>query len=265
MSHTQPQILIEVCVDSVESALNAVRGGADRLELCSNLGLGGGTTPSIGLLRAVQSKMPNVPIMAMVRPRTGDFVYTKNEVDIMLEDIKAFKDAGVQGVVFGILTTDGRVDCERTKRLVEATAPLQGVAFDMAKDPYQAFRDVASIPGITRILTSGHKTSVVDALDVVRKLVQFSRDESGPSILPGSGINAQTVEKVLHELTPSEVHMSGGGWVDAEMEFKRDGMGMGVGGERDWSIWRTSEAAVRNVRNIVDGYSLQSYNSDKRD
>ncbi|KAK1233681.1 hypothetical protein PQX77_003176 [Marasmius sp. AFHP31] len=204
----------------------------------------------------------------MVRPRTGDFVYSENEADIMLEDIKAFKEAGVQGVVFGILTTDGRVDCERTKRLVEATAPLQGVAFDMTKDPYQAFHDVASIPGITRILTSGHKTSVVDALDDVRKLVQFSRDEiytSGPSILPGSGINAKTVEKVLLELTPTEVHMSGGEWVDTEMEFRRDGMGMGIGGERDWSIWRTSEAAVRNVRDIIDEYSLQSSNGDKRD
>ncbi|KAL0572919.1 hypothetical protein V5O48_009032 [Marasmius crinis-equi] len=236
---------------------SAVRGGADRLELCSNLGLGGGTTPSIGLLKSVQRNV-DVPIMAMIRPRTGDFVYTEHEMDVMLQDIAIFKNAGVQGLVFGLLTADGKVHCERTRRGQLATSG----AFDMVTDPYQAFQDVASIGGITRILTSGQKSSVVEALDVLKKLVNTSRDansmekDKAPAILPGSGINARTAERVVRELAPSEVHLSGGGWIEGEMLFRREGMGMGVSGDNDWRIWRTSETAVREIRSIVDKIQL---------
>ncbi|EIW64165.1 uncharacterized protein TRAVEDRAFT_41581 [Trametes versicolor FP-101664 SS1] len=110
------RITIEVCIDSVESALAAIRGGADRLELCGNLGLGGGTTPSLGLFKAVREATPDgMPIMVMVRPRTGDFLYTDAEFGIMREDIKAFKEARADGVVLGILHKDGGIDTSRTK------------------------------------------------------------------------------------------------------------------------------------------------------
>ncbi|KAF5388520.1 hypothetical protein D9757_004690 [Collybiopsis confluens] len=113
-------ILFEICIDSVESALNAVHGGASRLELCGNLGVGGGTTPSLGLFKTVHKaiKPYNIPVMVMIRPRTGDFLYSDADMEVMLEDIRAFKELDVQGFVFGVLTREGRVDVERTRMCV---------------------------------------------------------------------------------------------------------------------------------------------------
>ncbi|KAG5721723.1 hypothetical protein E4T56_gene13584 [Termitomyces sp. T112] len=118
-------ILIEVCVDSVESARNAAHAGADRLELCANLGLGGGTTPSLGLLKSVQ-KVVGLPIMAMIRPRTGDFCYSDQELEVMLEDIRVFKEHDVRGIAVGVLDKDGRVDAERMKSILDEALPLEG-------------------------------------------------------------------------------------------------------------------------------------------
>ncbi|KAF9270647.1 hypothetical protein L218DRAFT_48753 [Marasmius fiardii PR-910] len=263
MDHpTGSRILIEVCVGSVESALNAARGGAGRLELCANLGLGGGTTPSLGLLKSVQRALEDngfdMPIMVMIRSRVGDFVYTDYELEVMIQDIQSFKENGATGMVFGVLTADGRIDCERTRRLVEASSQLDVCfhrAFDMTRDPLEAYKDVASIGGITRILTSGQKSTVLDSLDVLKSLSATNRHSSSdkaPSILPGSGINAGTVETVVRELDPTEIHLSGGGWVEGQMEFRRKGMSMGVSSDNDWSIWRTDEATIREVRNKVD-------------
>jgi len=109
---------IEVCIDSVQSAINAAKAGADRFELCANLGLGGGTTPSLGLLKAVQKAAAGIPIMAMIRPRTGDFLYSDDEFNVMLEDIRVFKEHNVRGIVVGVLTALGQVDVERMKQLV---------------------------------------------------------------------------------------------------------------------------------------------------
>ncbi|KAI0936948.1 hypothetical protein AcV5_004965 [Taiwanofungus camphoratus] len=186
-------LLIEVCVDSVESAIAAKQGGADRLELCANLGVGGGTTPSLGLLRAVQRAVPDTPIMvrplyavgsdhllspypdelwlmqAMVRPRTGDFLYSEAERNVMLEDMYIFKQSGASGVVFGILRKDGTVDVERVTRLANEAFPMQVCfhrAFDMTRDPIEALNDIWSIPHMTRILTrQGHLILATCRLD----------------------------------------------------------------------------------------------------
>ncbi|KAF7303190.1 Stearoyl-CoA desaturase [Mycena kentingensis (nom. inval.)] len=265
MANSPSPLIIEVCVDSVQSALNAVRGGANRLELCGNLGIGGGTTPSFGLLKAVQQAV-DVPIMAMVRPRTGDFLYSAAELEVMVQDIRMFKQAGVAGVVFGVLRADGRVDVQATKRLVDEARPLQGTsdayiyrhgspavcfhrAFDMTRDPGEALRDVASVPGITRILTSGHAATALDGLNTLRGLV---RSAGVLSILPGSGINGRTVQDVLDALDIAEVHMSGGGWMEGGMAYRRNGMGMGADEANAWNIWTTSEDSVRAVRELCD-------------
>ncbi|KAF5385067.1 hypothetical protein D9615_001253 [Tricholomella constricta] len=117
-------IIIEVCVDSVQSAINAAQAGADRLELCANLALGGGTTPSLGLLKAVQ-------MAAMIRPRTGDFLYSDSEIDVILEDIRIFKEYGVRGIVVGILDKDGRVDVDQlSTRLFHWKVMLGGLGIN---------------------------------------------------------------------------------------------------------------------------------------
>ncbi|KAI0828852.1 copper homeostasis CutC domain-containing protein [Trametes gibbosa] len=257
------RITIEVCVDSVDSAVRAVRGGADRLELCGNLGLGGGTTPSLGLFKAVRDATPDgIQIMAMVRPRTGDFLYSDSDFSVMREDVRAFKAAGASGVVLGILRKDGSIDTTRTKSLAEEAAPMQVCfhrAIDMtSQDILSAHFDVSSIPQITRILTSGQAPSapLPSALPALRTLLRnASRMPSSAKVLVGSGVNAHTVDLLLAELLPCglhEVHLSGGSWVPSEMEFRREGMGMGVGGDGEWGIWRTNEEKVRAVREIVD-------------
>ncbi|EGN93104.1 hypothetical protein SERLA73DRAFT_189940 [Serpula lacrymans var. lacrymans S7.3] len=258
------KILLEVCVDSVESALAAVRGGADRLEVCGNLGFGGGTTPSIGLLRSIQSATPGIPIMAMVRPRVGDFLYSTSEIEVMLEDIRAFKRHSVQGVVFGVLTEEGSIDVEKTKLLVGEASPLEVCfhrAFDLTGDVYRAFGDILSISGITRILTSGQGVSAPASLEVLASLMQSAKSQSETPglrqlrILPGSGINASSIKKVCDVLLPQglrEVHLSGGQWIDGNMAFRPGGMGMGAGGDREWAIWRTSEESVQAVRTFLD-------------
>ncbi|KAG1765117.1 CutC family-domain-containing protein [Suillus occidentalis] len=254
-------LTLEVCVDSIESALAAVKAGADRLELCSNLGLGGGTTPSLGLLKAIRKVVPTVPIMAMIRPRTGDFIYTEAEFDVMIEDIRCFRENDVQGVVFGVLTPEGDVDVARTQRLVLEAIPLQVCfhrAFDMTRDTRNAWHQLSKIDGLTRILTSGQGTTATSAnsLCILKDLLDLAKkQEPRIEILPGSGINSSTVSALCQALLPHglrEVHMSGGHWTDGASIWRRDGMGMGVGGAGEWGIWRTSGSAIRAVKGAID-------------
>nr|GAT57421.1 stearoyl-CoA desaturase [Mycena chlorophos] len=277
MDNSTPSLIIEVCVDSVQSAVNAIAGGATRLELCGNLGVGGGTTPSLGLLKAVQKVADAVPIMAMVRPRTGDFLYSPDELDVMLQDIRVFKEHRVAGVVLGVLQADGRVAIAATRQLVAEAAPLQGKsgllsfwfalrlgvvcfhrAFDMARDPIEALEDVASVGGITRILTSGNRPTAPRGLETLKALCRHEREHwhavrsGGLSIMPGSGLNAQTAGVVLDALLPLgivEIHLSGGGFVPSAMEFRpEDSEGMGMGG---WEVWVTSQDKVAGVRRLL--------------
>lgn len=268
MSTSKTRITLEVCVDSVESALNAVHGGADRIELCGNLGVGGGTTPSLGLLKCVRRAVNGVPIMAMIRPRTGDFLYSEDEMDVMLDDIRIFKRHGARGVVIGVLQRDGTVDVERTKRLVDEALPMQVCfhrAFDMARDPVEALDALQSIGGITRILTSGHAPAAPKALPVLARLLQRTSGDTpwALSILPGSGISPATARELLEALVPlglGELHMSGGSWEDGAMEFRRPDMGMGAGSE--WGVWRTQAERVRAVRAIADDFWDASRDED---
>ncbi|KIK94151.1 hypothetical protein PAXRUDRAFT_828291 [Paxillus rubicundulus Ve08.2h10] len=254
-----PNLTIEVCVDSVESAVAAVMGGANRIELCGNLGLGGGTTPSIGLLEAVKKALPNVPVKAMVRPRTGDFVYSKEELNVMLEDIFVFKEHGVQGVVFGTLTASGEIDDVQVRRLVSEAGSLEVCfhrAFDMTIDPWTAWETLTKIKGITRVLTSGHSKHATspEALEFLAKLFDSAKHMS-IDVLPGSGINGSTVGVLCNALLPhglKEIHLSGGNWTEGSSAHRREGMGMGVGGSGEWGVWRTDEEVVRKVRDFVD-------------
>ncbi|EPQ60465.1 hypothetical protein GLOTRDRAFT_31628 [Gloeophyllum trabeum ATCC 11539] len=243
------RIVLEVCVDSVESAVAAVNGGADRLEVCANIGVGGGTTPSMGLLKAISSVVPHTPLMVMIRPRIGDFLYSGSEFDVMLEDIRAFTQLGTaSGIVFGILDAAGEVDVARSRKIVEEASPLQGTSLSTESDIAEARFHYGLSP------------SAPSSLPTLCSLFRYrSRPKAdsrqGPKLLVGSGINPGTIQPVLDALLSlglEEVHMSGGRWVEGGMQFRRDGLGMGAGRQVEWSVWRTSEQAVREVREILD-------------
>src|SRR5438128_7225580 len=192
---TNNSILLEISVESASAAAAAERGGANRIELCANLNIGG-VTPSAELLRETR-KAVRAPIFAMIRPRGGDFVFSAEEFFAMKRDLKIAKSCGMDGVVFGILHADGSVDLERTRELVEAAKPLPATfhrAFDETPDLLAALEAVIAT-GATRILTSGGKPNADAGAIVLADLVKAAAGRI--TILPGGGINAGNLEAVV--------------------------------------------------------------------
>ena len=156
--------IIEICLEDVESVIRAEKGGADRVELCADL-FEGGTTPSLGTFITAR-RHTTITINTMIRPRGGDFCYSDVEFEAMLEDVKAFKEHGADGIVFGILNIDGTIDKERSRRIIEAARPLPVTfhrAFDMSKDLFQSLEDLIDL-GVDRILTSGGEPTVMEGI-----------------------------------------------------------------------------------------------------
>jgi copper homeostasis protein len=196
--------LLEISVETLEAALAAERGTADRIELCGSLSTGG-VTPDAKLLRAVRAQV-RIPIFSMVRPRAGDFLYSKDEFEEMKRAISAAKDSGMDGVVLGILTEKRRVDSERTRQLVEIAKPLQVTyhrAFDEAADLQQALEDVMQ-SGAKRILTSGGAKSALEGAAVLARLVEAAGDRI--FVVPGAGISASSIEQVARQTGAREFH-----------------------------------------------------------
>ena len=164
----------EACVESFEKALEAQNNGADRIELCENLSVGG-TTPSYGTVKICLEKL-NIPIFPMIRARGGNFVYSKDEIEIMKEDIKIFKELGVKGVVLGCLTSDNKIDLELTKELVDLAYPMEVTfhkAIDEILNPLDYIDDLVNI-GIKRILTSGGKATALEGKDLINEMIKKS-------------------------------------------------------------------------------------------
>ena len=164
----------EACVESFEKALEAQNNGADRIELCENLSVGG-TTPSYGTVKICLEKL-NIPIFPMIRARGGNFVYSKDEIEIMKEDIKVFKDLGVKGLVLGCLTSDNKIDLELTKTLVNLAYPMEITfhkAIDEISNPLDYIEDLVNI-GIKRILTSGGKATALEGKDLINEMIKKS-------------------------------------------------------------------------------------------
>ena len=164
----------EACVESFEKALEAQNNGANRIELCENLAVGG-TTPSYGTVKICLEKL-NIPIFLMIRARGGNFIYSKEEIEIMKEDIKIFKELGVKGVVLGCLTFDNKIDLELTKELVDLAYPMEVTfhkAIDEINNPLDYIDDLVNI-GIKRILTSGGKATAFEGKDLINKMIKKS-------------------------------------------------------------------------------------------
>lgn len=199
--------LLEVCIESLASAHAARQGGADRLEICSALGLGG-LTPSIGLISAIQDSL-DIPAMVMIRPRHGDFCYSLGEWTQMEQTIHLVKELGVQGVVFGCLHDDNRLDIASTALLVKAAEGMEVTfhrAFDLIPNPQEAMESLIEM-GITRILTSGQAATAWEGRELIRQLVEQA--DGRISILPGAGISAENVADLIDYTGVTEVHSSG--------------------------------------------------------
>ncbi len=243
------QLIIEVCVDSVESAMAAEQGGADRVELCDNL-LEGGTTPSAGAIEIARKNL-DLGLQVMIRPRGGDFCYTDVEFEIMQRDIEMSKDLGADGIVFGILRPDGSIDMERSAALVELSRPLNVTfhrAFDVSRDARQSLEDLISL-GVDRILTSGQAFSVLEGLDLIAELVQIAEDRI--IIMPGGGTE-RNVPKVVETSGVKEVHVVGPMTVESSMVFRNHQIYMG--GElrpAEYSRVITDSGKIKSLRNEV--------------
>jgi len=198
-------MLLEICATSVESAVNAQKGGAQRIELCSELAVGG-ITPSYGLLQAVLKKV-SLPVFVLIRPRSGNFVYSDEEFEIIKNDIRISKELGCAGIVSGVLKDDFSVDLIRTKELVELAKPLEFTfhrAFDLTPNPTDSLEELMEI-GVNRILTSGQENSAEMGIDLLKKLKDLAKD--GLIILPGGGISVENLH-LFKENEFMEIHAS---------------------------------------------------------
>lgn len=198
-------MIVEICASSFESARNAQLAGAQRIELCSELGVGG-ITPSYGLITKVMEEL-TIGNCVLIRPRSGDFTYSDEEFDVMIQDIKFCKSINCEAVVAGVLLKDGQIDIERTQRMIDAAGDMDFVyhrAFDCVPNPERALHILKEL-GVKRILTSGQKKSAVEGLELLKKLNKLS--EGKPTIMAGGGINPQSIQQI-QQAGFSEVHFS---------------------------------------------------------
>ncbi len=202
------KIQLEICVDSIESALAAQEGGAARVELCGDLS-SEGTTPSAGMI-ALARKVLNIGLHVMVRPRSGDFYYSDAEFEVMKRDIITAKQFGAEGVVFGILTKEYSVDVVRTKELVALALPMSVTfhrAFDVVKNPILSFEEVIQC-GCHRLLTSGQAKTAEEGLPLLKELV--CRADGRIIIMPASGVTSANIGKIRDESGVKEIHVGKG-------------------------------------------------------
>lgn len=196
---------VEICATSLESVLNAQKAGADRVELCSELAVGG-ITPSYGFLRKVM-EMAQIPVNVLIRPRSGDFTYSNDEFEIMEKDIALCKELGCNGIVSGVLRSDGTIDLERTAQLIKASGPMEFTfhrAFDWTPNPMQAIKDLATL-GCDRLLSSGQAKKAIDGIDLLKKVKQ----QAGTvSVMPGGGVREDNIA-AFKSAGFTEIHFSG--------------------------------------------------------
>jgi len=198
-------MILEVCANSYESALNAQKGGAQRIELCEDLAVGG-LTPNFELSKKVISEL-NIPVFILIRPRDGDFNYSGEEFEQIKKDIILFKELGCKGIVSGILTKDNNIDISRTRELIELSKPLEFTfhrAFDEVLNPIQALHQLIKLKA-DRILTSGQAETAVKGLDLLKELINIA--ENKIIIMPGSGVNINNILE-FKKIGSKEIHGS---------------------------------------------------------
>lgn len=242
--------IIEVCVDSLGSAKAAVRGGADRLELCANLIIGG-TTPSPYLIR--EAAKLGVPVNVLIRPRFGDFLFTQAEKEEQLEQIRGLKALGASGAVVGALEPDGRLDAEFLAQCREAADGIRLTlhrAFDVCCDAHAALETAIAL-GFDTILTSGQKATAAEGAVLLGDLVRAAGGRI--TIMPGSGVNAGNIAQLAEISGARAYHLSAKKTEESGMLFRREGVPMGLPMMSEFSLYKTDEAQVRAARKALDG------------
>ena len=242
--------LLEVCADSVESVLAAEEGGADRIELCGNIVIGG-TTPDVNLYREIRARS-GIRIHALIRPRFGDFCYTDCECAVMERDIQMFRELGAQGVVIGALEPDGGLALPVMERLVRAAGGMSVTlhrAFDVCRDPFAAL-ETAKRLGVDTILTSGQQADCTAGADLLRALVAKAGEDV--QILVGAGVNADVIRDLQPKTGANAFHLSAKRVENSRMQFRRENVPMGLPGLSEFSLWRCDENAVRAAREAFD-------------
>ena len=238
--------MLEICVDSLASARAAIAAGADRLELCSALAVGG-LTPYTALLRQIKAES-DIPVRCLMRHRAGDFLYDSDELQLLRLQIPELKAAGADGFVIGCLTPDGTLDKAAMRPLIEACGG-RGITLhrciDVSADPEQTYLDAMAL-GIDTVLTSGAASSCTAGLETIRALIALRDVHNGPEVLIGAGVNARVISLFRQEIPGARAfHMSGKTELESGMRFRRKGVPMGLPGLDEWHIQRTDPDAVR--------------------
>lgn len=247
---------LEICANSVASCLEAQKGGAYRVELCAAIPEGG-TTPSYGDI-TVARELLDIKLNVIIRPRSGDFLYSALEHRIMLKDIEIARQLGVDGVVIGCLTAEGEVDMERSRELIDAAGEMSVTfhrAFDMCHDPFDSLEKIISL-GCHRILTSGQQQQAEQGVPLLKELVQRADDRI--IIMPGSGINMNNITTIARETGAKEFHLSARKPVESAMIYRNPNIKMGGTAVmiEEYEQQVTNSNLVRNTLKALENLSI---------
>ena len=238
---------LEICCYSVESAILAEQAGADRIELCENFSEGG-TTPSYATIKIAVKKL-QIPVNVIVRPRGGDFLYSDIEYELIKEDVKKSKELGVNSIVVGFLNSDGSIDTQKTKEIIDLAKPMEVTfhrAFDRCKNPFEALEQLIEM-GVKRILTSGQRNIASEGIQLLKQLVEKAQGRI--VIMPGSGVNDKNISKLISETKAVEYHSSAKTFVPSRMVFQQQNIHMGSKGENENLIISVNSLQVKSMKN----------------
>ncbi len=252
-------MILEVCVDSYTSMITAKKAGADRIELCSALNIGG-LTPSYGLMKKAK-ELKDIEVFVMIRPRSGDFLYDDNEFETMKSDIILAKEMGFQGIVTGILLSDGKIDIVRMKELVKIAHPLKVVlhrAFDDAKDPIDDIPKLIEM-GICRILTSGQRKNALEGASYIGQLQKSFGYYI--TIMPGCGVNDNNLEEIYKLTGCTNFHLSGKVNVGSKMEYRECINRMNTSNS-EFEVERADYNLIKRARVVLNKIELSETNKD---
>ena len=248
---------IEICANSVESAVKAQEGGAYRVELCAGIPEGG-TTPSFGEIRMARQLLQQTKLHVIIRPRGGDFLYTQLEQEIMLHDIKVARQLGADGVVFGCLTAEGNVDVPAMKKLMNAVGDMSVTfhrAFDMCRNPKEALEQIIEL-GCHRILTSGLEANAPAGIPMLKELIEQA--DGRIIIMPGCGVNPSNILQIAEETGAYEFHFSGRSQHESGMIYRNPKVSMGGTVQID-----EYKKDVTNVETVKEAVSILAKKDEK--